>query len=142
MEFLILCLAELKALIASDYHSLHFTLDGNIRYISITDVLYEIESVKKNDIGGPVWQGITRKTSAFHSESQNGHVCCIDLDNYAIENALFEIGDDYQEVRLWEPAANRDITPEESARLICLKYIDNCYRTTLHKNALTTYYGI
>ncbi len=134
-------LAELKALISSRSRSLSSVADGNIRYVSATDVLYEIEAVKKTGVASLEWKGITKGTSAFHSELLNGHICRIDLDSYAIENGLFEIGDDHRKVKLWEPAANRNITPEQSARLICLKYADDCYGTALHDDALTLYYG-
>lgn len=141
MEIQILCLAELRGLIESRKRSLNSLRDGNMRCVCTTDVILGIEVVKKTRFESPEWRHIRGKTSHFHSASESGYVFCIDLDNYALTEGLFEISDDYRKINLWELAANRHINPEDSSRLICLKYFDECCGTALYSGALTTYYG-
>ncbi len=136
MDESILSLAELRKLIRSRSN----TTDTVSKCVCIIDLFCEVEKVKKRNIGSRLWNSIRRNDSNLHYRVRTGNIVALDLDHSSLEQGLFEMSDDYKTLGLWEPAAKTTIPPEDSVRLVSLRYFDICYGTDLCNSALTAFY--
>lgn len=132
----ILSLAELRKLIRSRSN----TKDTVNKCVCMIDLFYEVEKVKKRNMGSKLWNSIRRNDSNLHYRVSTGNIVTLDLDHSSLEQGLFEMSDDHKSLCLWEPAAKTTIPPEDSVRLVSLRYFDICYGTDLCDSALTTFY--
>jgi hypothetical protein len=135
----IISLKQLKALIKLNYSPNE--IEEDLLCVCTTDIMFEIEQIKKDKKAGQILNNIRTEKTGLHYCIDRGTILALDLDKKTIEDGLFFCSNSYvdENLKLWEEPSNRNIHPEQSARLVIFKCYDEIFQTDLHINCLEEY---
>jgi len=107
-------------------------IDNILKCITAVDVLLEIEHIKKHKPGSSLLRILKEQKSKFHEACNKGYVQVAALDTNAVQNGLFEVGDDFFSAQFWQKVINGGTDPAYSVRLISLRSYDKNCGTQFH----------
>lgn len=128
MRFILRTPQEIKKLLL--LNSVFEEVDSELFIFSIPDLIYVIEKIKKKNPAHPILSKLLNDDSNLVNAHKKGIVLLQHIDQETLRIALFEHSSfDYSEIRIWDKAINREISPYESIRMIALKFFDELYST-------------
>ena len=131
MEVRYLPLSRLRKLMG-----LHFGSDIVLRYDTIecicsSEVLYQVELMKKTHESTQALQLVKNRECQLYAAMANGFVVAADLSIDSLGDGLFEVGEDYHSVELWEEAIQSRIDPAAAVKMVSLRSFDLAWGTDL-----------
>lgn len=135
INFALLSSRELRRLIRTPASEAIFPEDI-IKYVSIADVVLEIEYIKKRGRKRDILGVIRNCKCRLHEATSKGYVHTVALDTNAVQNGLFEATDSFYDVDFWKPVIDRRTTPSYSVRLASFRSHDLNFGTEFHLEIL------
>lgn len=132
MELAHLTLIELRQLMKSErVDPYQPTNDDQIKCICSADLFYEVENIRKKDANPHTLNSLKARSCNLCAAMESGYVQIIDLDQYCLENGLFEVSEDFYKFEIWQSAVDLASDPAQSARVVSLRAFDKSWGSNL-----------
>lgn len=132
MELAHLTLIELRQLMKSErVDPYQPTNDDQIKCICSTDLFCEAENIRKKDSNLHTLNPLKTRSCNLYAAVESGYVQIIDLDQYCLENGLFEVSEDFYKFEIWQSAVDPASDPAQSARVVSLRTFDKSWGSNL-----------
>ena len=138
MEVRYLPLSRLQRLIRLPFSSDIVARDDTIECVCSSEVLCQVERMKKAYMSTQLLQLVKNKTCQLYAAIASGYVVTADLSIDSLGNGLFEVSEDYHSFELWEEVLQSSTDPAAAVKMVSLRSFDLTWGTDLCSIAAST----